>query len=84
MKLQKEEIQKIRSMSDNFISIRDMISDVENRMEKLKNESTYLVNLLESQRSEESDFIGYLQDQYGPGKLDLTSMEWVKEESNYV
>lgn len=76
IKLSKEEMDYVISLSMEYKKIHSDIKDIENLMKEFSEKAKVLINDLESKRNEEKKFLLGLEDKYGEGHIDVFSLSW--------
>lgn len=82
IELSKEERDYVMELSNTYRELHAKIGEIEKMMENFSKQAQDLCSNLEAKREEEMDFLGSLSEKYGPGKIDVFSFTWKKEDEN--
>lgn len=79
-----ELIRKYRNLHDQIAEIEVSIKDLEQTMKAMQDQKDGIINGIRDNRENEALLIDKFHNTYGPGKLNLETMEWIgtKPEEN--
>jgi oligoribonuclease NrnB/cAMP/cGMP phosphodiesterase (DHH superfamily) len=77
--LQEKEISEAKSITNDFRSVHDEIMSIQEKMDGLQKESSFLIEKLNHIRSREENFIEDLKNKYGKGSLNPFDLTYTKE-----
>ena len=71
---------KILNFIEKYKRIRSEVDSIEDKIIELINEKDKILKELEETRDEEIEFTEGLVKKYGQGRIEPTTLEWLKEE----
>lgn len=78
-KLEKENLEKVRSLMAKYKDCHEEIKGLEKKMEELTNDMNYKLSELNNLREEERGLYELLSEMYGSGFLDTQTLEWINQ-----
>lgn len=78
-KLEKENLEKARSLMVKYKECHEEIKELEQKMESLSNDMNRKLSELSSLREEEKGLYEKLSQTYGDGFLDTQNLEWINQ-----
>ncbi len=81
MKLNEEQTQLMNDIVNEYNSLENRMNTIEKELQLLNDSKNLIMTDLENAKSREKEFFEQLEKFYGKGKLDLFSMEYVKEKN---
>lgn len=79
-KLSKDEMEVMLQKILHYKILHDKIIELERDIFKIQEQKDSLLTDLELSRADETYYLAQLEEKYGPGKLDVLSMDWVEAE----
>jgi hypothetical protein len=78
-KLKESEHKEVSAIVESYREIESSLTQVQHQLQELDSIKDTLLTQLDAIRSRELDFFQQLEKEYGKGKLDLYTLEYIKE-----
>lgn len=77
IQLKKQELKKVNTMITEYRRIEDSLTEIQKKLEELEKDKELLLESLDSNREAETKFFEELKKQYGEGKFDLHTNQYI-------
>lgn len=78
MELENDDKFIVKNIIDSYKKLHDELGQLENDLSSINHKKEITVNSILSTRTFEEAFTKTLEEKYGPGKLDVQTMKWIK------